>query len=266
MCSPKYTFQVVVSELPIVHSVYGKENSSPVFFIGGSTMAGKGISSPSYPELFSQATGLTVSVYTKFLIKLRDVINIVESTDVSRARVYINCGGGDQQRVLNSSLAKLLPAHWTLPAHMEAPLRYSVQSGKRLRQKSTLLTKYVVKYVAKIFGLYPNTTRLETFRAELQQLALIAYKRSLTIYWIDTAMGDFRIPPFIRRERAMYCRILVQECLRDFPAGSIFLHFDEGFDSSAFLDDGFHLNSLGHKKLCAILQETYYSKIENPES
>lgn len=263
MSSPKYAFQVAVPEFPIMHSVYGEDKSSPVFFIGGSTMAGKGISSPTYPELFSQATGVTVYAYTKFLIKLRDVINIVESTNILNAKVYINCGAGDQQRVLNSKIAKLLPAHWNLPAHMEAPLRYSVHSGKRIRQQSTILVKYVVKYATKIFGLYPNTTRVETFRAELQLLALIAHKRGLTIYWIDTALGDFRIPPFVRRERAMYCRILVERCLREFPTGSIFLNFDEEFDSTAFLDDAFHLNSLGHTKLCTILRESYDSTIDN---
>jgi hypothetical protein len=250
-----------VSDFPLVHRVYGEDNSNTVIFIGGSTMAGKGISSSAYPELFSEATGLSVSVYTKFLIKLSDVISIIQSVDISTATVFINCGGGDQQRVLNSTLGRVLPAHWGLPAHMEAPIRYSLRAKKRFHQKGVLLIKYLVKYITKSFGLYPNATKLETFREELQELALIAHQRNLKICWIDTALGDFRIPPFIRREKALYCRILVQESLKNFPTGTIFLPIEGFIGSNDLLDDAFHLNTLGHKKMCTMIQANYGSQL-----
>jgi hypothetical protein len=251
-----------VADFPLVHSVYGEDNPSTVVFIGGSTMAGKGITSSAYPKLFSEATGLSVSVYTKFLIKLNDVISLIQSANISDAILFINCGAGDQQRVLNPILRKVLPAHWSLPAHMEAPIRFSIETRKRVHQKGTLFIKYLVKYISKYFGLYPNTTKLATFRVELQQLSLVAHQRKLTIFWIDTALGDFRIPPFVRREKALYCRNLVQENLRTFPTGSNFLTLEGKIESNDLLDDAFHLNDVGHKKMSTMLQAVYDSKLK----
>lgn len=247
---------------PLVHSNYGSDNSVNFVFIGGSTMAGKGLSSPAYPELFSEATGLSVSVYTKYLIKLRDVISIIQSADIFNVYLFINCGAGDQMRVLNPVFSKVFPAHWSLPAHMEAPVSFSRHAKKRLYQKGLLIIKYFIKYLARIFGFYPNTTRLETFVEELHELAQIANQRSLKICWIDTALGDFRIPLFVRREKARYCRLLFQETLRNFPTGSIFLSLDGYIEANDLLDDSFHLNVLGHIKIVKMLTDYVYSEFD----
>ena len=244
-----------ISGFPFVHTNYGKDESSQVIFIGGSTMAGKGISSPAYPELFYEATKLSVSVYTKYLIKLDDVISVIESNDISNVLVFINCGAGDQIRVLNPIFSKMLPGHWSLPAHMEPPVSYSRRTKKRFKQKVTLVVKNLVKNLARIFGLYPNTTQLEIFKVKLQKLALIANQRSLKICWIGTAVGDSRIPLFIRREKVKYCALLFQETLSSFPGGSLYLSLDEIIEPNDLLDDSFHLSSLGHIKMAKLLKD-----------
>lgn len=249
-------------DFPLVHSNYGNDNSFNFIFIGGSTMAGKGLSSAAYPELFSEATGLSVSVYTKYLIKLRDVISVIQSADITNVCLFINCGAGDQMRVLNPVFSKAFPAHWSLPAHMEPPVSFSRHAKKRFYQQGVLVIKYFIKYLAKIFGFYPNTTKLETFIEELHELALIAHQRSLKVCWIDTPVGDFRIPLFVRREKERYCRLLFQETLKDFPTGSLFLSLDGQIEPNDLLDDSFHLNVLGHIKMVKMLTGCIYSEFD----
>lgn len=241
------------SGFPWLYSEFGGENLSTAFFIGGSTMSGKGITTSTYPELFSIETRQSVICYTKYLVKLSEVISLIESIDISDVRVFINCGAGDQMRVMNPSALKVLPKHWGKPAHMEAPLNYSILTKKRFKQRVVLLIKYFIKYLVRYLGLYQNSTSVKNFREQLQQLALIAHERSLRIFWIDTALGDYRVPSFIRREREMYCRNLIRETFGNFPDGSVYLSYEGSIESTDFLDDAFHLNSNGHQKLCNLL-------------
>ena len=241
------------SDFPLVHSKFGNKDSCNFVFIGGSTMAGKGISSPAYPELFAHFSGFSIEVYTKYLIKLGDVISLIQANNITSENVVIQCGGGDQMRMINPILKKLFPSHWSAPAHLEPPLIYSSQTKKKIRQKGVLFIKYLVKYLIKNFGLYPNSTKIETYVEQLKQLSFIAHARNLKICWIDTPLGDYRIPSFIRREKESYCRLLVKRSIENFPTGSYFLSLEGSIDNGDLLDDAFHLSVAGHQKVCKML-------------
>lgn len=229
--------------------------SSPVIFIGGSTMAGKGIKNETYPEIFSNLSGISVLVYTKYLIKLLDVINIIENENFHNTLVIINCGGGDQQRRLNPLVSNFLPKHWSLPGHMEAPNFFSSRASKRMRQSIALLVKLIIKNFLRFCNLYPNTTTVSEYSNSLEKLISIAHIRKLKIYWIESALGNRMTPKFVRQEKHVYCVNILNSKLPNLPSGSRFVSINGVIKEEDLLVDGYHLTDSGHLKMGLILNK-----------
>lgn len=211
-------------------------------------MAGKGISGSSYPEIFFQLSGITTSIFTQYLIKLSDVIKIVKQNNMSGTLV-LNCGGGDQLRLVNPKIGRFLPNHWNFPAHMEAPINFSTLPSKRFKQRIVLFIKFLIKKILKSTGFYANSTPIQEYEKLLEEFVKLSHSQALRIIWIDTAIGDYKVPKFIRIEKSNYCKKLVLKYVPSFYPGSSFLSFEGLIEPVDLLDDAFHLNNQGHRKL-----------------
>jgi len=232
-------------------------DTPPVHFIGGSTMAGKGISGIPYPATFSKKASQSVNVYTRYLIGLSEVVELVKLREL-KGDLYVNCGAGDEMRVLSPSLRRLLPDHWFLPAHLDAPVHLSRSWSKRTKQIVVNYIKYMTKIIAAFLGLYRSVTDRSDYENLMSEFADIAQLQNLKIYWIESPAGNFMIPRFIRQEKRDYCKTIFLKNLSRFPEGSRFVAIDREILSKDLLDDGFHLNQRGHDKLASILLEASF--------
>lgn len=239
------------------HKTYSGSKSEVFFFIGGSTMDGKGISGIAYPEICANFSDKSISVYTKYLIKLSEAIEIIQKNKIS-GTIFLNCGAGDQLRLVNPLIGWLFPRHWSFRSHMEPPIKFSTRRVKMHRQKFLIFVKYLVKKILMHGPLYSNSTPIEEYERQLEALIRVSNKQALRIIWIDTALGDFKIPKYIREEKRRYCRELVLNNVHEFYAGSEFLSFEGLIGPTDLLDDSFHLNDAGHSKLANLILDKYF--------
>jgi hypothetical protein len=239
------------------HKTYSGSKSEVFFFIGGSTMEGKGISGSAYPGICANFSDKSISVHTKYLIKLSEAIEIIQKNKIS-GTIFLNCGAGDQLRLINPLIGWLFPRHWSFPSHMEPPINFSTRYVKRYHQKFLIFIKYLVKKILRYGPLYKNSTSIEQYERQLKTLIQLSNEQSLRIIWIETALGDFKIPEYIKEEKRRYCKELVLINVHKFYAGSEFLSIEGLIDQTDLLSDGFHLNDIGHSKLANLILDKYF--------
>lgn len=234
-------------------------NKDTVYFIGGSTMDGKGLrlSKITYPEIFSVITQQSIVIYIQYLIRIQDVVEIVQNDQLS-GKLFLQCGAGDQLRTADPMLKLIFPEHWILPAHFDPPINFNRNQKKRIRQKIVMRIKFVLKYLIRLVGLYKNTTKLKDFILNIEKLAKLAHAQNLQVIWIDSLIG-INIPNFIKKEKYIYCRGVIEKYLVQFPKSSEFISLEDFTEADAF-DDSFHLNYLGHEKLGRILAEKFIAR------
>jgi hypothetical protein len=229
-----------------------------VYFIGGSTMAGKGISGQTYPMTYSKIMHQSVSVRTRYLIQLFEVLELVKHHHLT-GDLFLNCGAGDEMRLIDQRLARILPKHWSMPAHMEPPIHFSGNRKRRFKQLVIVKLKYVIKTTAAICGMYKSITPRFEYEGLVSDFAKIAALQNLKVHWIETALGNSNIPRFIRREKRLYCEEIFLKNLAYFPKGSSFVAIREKIALEDLLDDSFHLSQSGHFKIGNILAEVKLS-------
>ena len=239
------------------HKTYSGSKSGAFYFIGGSTMDGKGISVSAYPEICANLSDKSISVFTKYLIKLSEALEIIQKNKIT-GTIFLNCGAGDQMRMVNPCIGWLFPRHWSFPSHMEPPINFSTRYDKRYYQKFQVLIKYLIKKILRYGPLYTNSTSIEEYERQLEALARVSNEQSIRIIWIDTVLGDIKIPEYIKKEKRLYCKEIVLNNIHKFYPGSEFLSIEGLIGSTDVLDDGFHLNNVGHSKLADIISDKYF--------